>query len=65
MAPGAGLTVAIFQHSRQMVLEVTVSKRLSAPYRSGPSQDWIKVKNLDSPAMVRHRFQYIPDGIRC
>jgi ATP-dependent DNA ligase len=30
-----------------------VSKRLSAPYRSGPSRDWIKVKNLNSPAMVR------------
>jgi hypothetical protein len=30
-----------------------VSKRLSAPYRSGPSRDWLKVKNPDSPAMVR------------
>jgi ATP-dependent DNA ligase len=36
-------------------LEGIVSKRLSAPYRSGPSRDWIKVKNPDSPAMVRHR----------
>jgi hypothetical protein len=24
-------------------------------YRSGPSRDWIKVKNPDSPAMVRYR----------
>jgi ATP-dependent DNA ligase len=32
-----------------------VSKRLSAPYRSGPSRDWLKIKNPDSPAMVRHR----------
>jgi hypothetical protein len=24
-------------------------------YRSGPSRDWIKVKNPESPAMVRHR----------
>jgi hypothetical protein len=32
-----------------------VSKRLSAPYRSGPSRDWIKVKNPDSPAMARFR----------
>jgi ATP-dependent DNA ligase len=32
-----------------------VSKRLSAPYRSGPSRDWLKVKNPDSPAMVRAR----------
>jgi ATP-dependent DNA ligase len=38
-----------------MGLEGIVSKRLTAPYRSGPSRDWIKVKNLDSPAMVRHR----------
>jgi ATP-dependent DNA ligase len=36
-------------------LEGIVSKRLTAPYRSGPSRDWIKVKNPDSPAMVRHR----------
>jgi ATP-dependent DNA ligase len=27
-----------------MGLEGIVSKRLSAPYRSGPSRDWIKVK---------------------
>jgi hypothetical protein len=32
-----------------------VSKRLSAPYRSGPSRDWIKVKNPDSLAMIRAR----------
>jgi bifunctional non-homologous end joining protein LigD len=36
-----------------MGLEGIVSKRLSAPYRSGPSRDWIKVKNPDSPAMRR------------
>jgi ATP-dependent DNA ligase len=38
-----------------MELEGIVSKRLSAPYRSGLARDWIKVKNLNSPAMVRHR----------
>jgi hypothetical protein len=32
-----------------------VSKRLSARYRLGPSRDWIKVKNPDSPAMIRAR----------
>jgi DNA-directed RNA polymerase specialized sigma24 family protein len=32
-----------------------VSKRLSAPDRSGPSQDWLKIKNPDSPAMIRAR----------
>jgi bifunctional non-homologous end joining protein LigD len=44
----------VFRHARKMGLEGIVSKRLSAPYRSGPSRDWIKVKNPDSPAMVRH-----------
>jgi ATP-dependent DNA ligase len=27
-----------------MGLEGIVSKRLTAPYRSGPSRDWVKVK---------------------
>jgi bifunctional non-homologous end joining protein LigD len=45
----------VFQHACRMGLEGIVSKRLSAPYRSGPSRDWIKVKNPDSAAMVRHR----------
>jgi hypothetical protein len=30
-------------------------KRLISPYRSGSSQDWIKVKDPDSPAMRRAR----------
>ena len=42
----------IFRQACRMGLEGIVSKRLSAPYRSGPSRDWIKVKNPDSPAMV-------------
>jgi hypothetical protein len=29
--------------------------RMSAPYRSGPSRDLLKVKNPDSPAMRRAR----------
>jgi bifunctional non-homologous end joining protein LigD len=45
----------IFQRACKLGLEGIVSKRLSAPYRSGPSRDWLKVKNPDSPAMVRHR----------
>ena len=44
----------VFRHACKLGLEGIVSKRLTAPYRSGPSRDWIKVKNLDSPAMVRH-----------
>ena len=46
---------AVFRHACWMGLEGVVSKRLTAPYRSGPSRDWIKVKNLNSPAMVRAR----------
>ena len=45
----------IFRHACRMGLEGIVSKRISAPYRSGPSRDWLKVKNPDSPAMIRAR----------
>jgi bifunctional non-homologous end joining protein LigD len=45
----------VFERACKMGLEGIVSKRLSAPYRSGPSRDWLKIKNPDSPAMVRHR----------
>jgi ATP-dependent DNA ligase len=38
-----------------MGLEGVVSKRLNAPYRSGRSTDWLKIKNADSPAMIRAR----------
>jgi bifunctional non-homologous end joining protein LigD len=45
----------VFEHACRFGLEGIVSKRLSAPYRSGPSRDWIKVKNPNSPAMRRAR----------
>jgi bifunctional non-homologous end joining protein LigD len=45
----------VFQQACQMGLEGIVSKRLSKPYQSGRSGHWLKVKNPDSPAMVRHR----------
>jgi bifunctional non-homologous end joining protein LigD len=45
----------VFRHACKMGLEGIVSKRLTAPYRSGPSRDWLKVKNPDSPAMRRAR----------
>jgi ATP-dependent DNA ligase len=46
----------VFLHACKMGLEGIVSKkRLTAPYHSGPSRDWIKVKNPDSPAMRRAR----------
>jgi ATP-dependent DNA ligase len=44
-----------FQQACKMGLEGIVSKRRTPPYGSGPSRDWLKVKNPDSPAMVRHR----------
>jgi ATP-dependent DNA ligase len=43
---------AIFLQARKLSLEGIVLKRLSALYRS---RDWIKVKNPDSPAMIRAR----------
>jgi ATP-dependent DNA ligase len=46
---------AVFRHACKMGLEGIVSKRVTAPYRSGPSRDWIKVKNPNSPAMRRAR----------
>jgi bifunctional non-homologous end joining protein LigD len=45
----------LFLQACKLGLEGIVSKRLSAPYRSGPSRDWLKVKNPDSPAMIRAR----------
>jgi bifunctional non-homologous end joining protein LigD len=45
----------VFAAACRMGLEGIVSKRLTAPYRSGPSRDWLKVKNPDSAAMLRHR----------
>jgi bifunctional non-homologous end joining protein LigD len=46
---------AVFRRACKLGVEGIVSKRLSAPYRSGPSEDWLKVKNPDSPAMRRER----------
>ena len=34
-------------------LEGIVSKKLTAPYRSGPSKSWIKVKNPKAPAATQ------------
>jgi ATP-dependent DNA ligase len=38
-----------------MGLEGIVSKRIDAPYRSRPSQAWVKSKNPDSEAVRRER----------
>ena len=50
---GDGPTV--FKHVCKMGLEVIVSKRTDAPYRSGPSKTWVKVKNRASHAARRER----------
>lgn len=34
-------------------LEGIVSKKLDAPYKSGPSKTWLKVKNPKAPAATR------------
>jgi ATP-dependent DNA ligase len=39
--------------ARKLGLEEMVSKKLNAPYRSGPSKTWIKVKNPKAPAATR------------
>ena len=43
----------VFAHACRMGLEGIVSKRKGSAYRSGRSPDWLKSKNLDSPAMTR------------
>jgi len=63
--PGMELTehthidgAAVFRHACAMGPEGIVSKRLTAPYRSGLTKDWIKVKIPDSPAMRRAREHF-------
>ena len=43
----------LFEAVCKLGLEGTVSKKLNAPYRSGPSKSWIKVKNPKAPAATR------------
>jgi bifunctional non-homologous end joining protein LigD len=43
----------LFEAVCKLGLEGIVSKKLNAPYRSGPSKTWIKVKNLKAPAAIR------------
>ena len=50
---GDGPTV--FNHACRMGLEGIVSKRIDAPYRSGPSRTWLKSKNPASDAVRRER----------
>jgi bifunctional non-homologous end joining protein LigD len=43
----------LFEQACKMGLEGIVSKRRDRGYKAGPSRHWIKVKNPNSPAMVR------------
>jgi bifunctional non-homologous end joining protein LigD len=43
----------MFQAVCKLGLEGIVSKKLDAPYRSGRTKSWIKVKNPKSPAATR------------
>ena len=45
----------VFAHACRMGLEGIVSKRIDAPYRSGPSNTWLKSKNPESAAVRRER----------
>jgi bifunctional non-homologous end joining protein LigD len=47
--------VKVFEHACRLGLEGIVSKRLDAPYRSGPSTTWLKSKNPLSEAVSRER----------
>ncbi len=42
-----------FEAACGLGLEGIVSKRLTAPYKSGPCKSWIKVRNPKSPAYLR------------
>jgi bifunctional non-homologous end joining protein LigD len=48
----------VFRHACKMGLEGIVSKRLSKPYQSGRTGHWLKVKNPDSPVMIRARDHF-------
>src|SRR5262245_35139380 len=43
----------VFEAVCKLGLERIVSKKLNAPYRSGRTKSWIKVKNPNSPAATR------------
>ena len=43
----------IYQHARALGCEGIVSKRLGSPYRAGRTDQWLKMKNPDAPAVRR------------
>jgi bifunctional non-homologous end joining protein LigD len=47
----------VFEHACKLGAEGIVSKRVDAPYRSGPCSTWIKVRNPASIAIQRERSE--------
>jgi ATP-dependent DNA ligase len=45
--------VEMFKAICKLGLEGIVSKKLNAPYKSGPSKVWLKIKNPKAPAATR------------
>ena len=43
----------LFEAVCKLGLEGIVSKKLNAPYKSGPSKVWLKIKNPKAPAATR------------
>ena len=43
----------LFEAACELGLEGIVSKKLDAPYRSGPSKAWLKIKNPRATAATR------------
>jgi bifunctional non-homologous end joining protein LigD len=43
----------MFQAACKLGLEGIVSKRIDAPYRSGPARSWLKIRNPKAPAATR------------
>jgi len=54
----AGDGLVIFRHACKLGLEGIVSKRRDAPPRSDRCKAWVKVKNPDSPAMLRLEHEW-------
>jgi ATP-dependent DNA ligase len=50
-------TSIVFAHACKLGAEGIVSKRVDAPYRSGPHAAWIKVRNPASIAVQRERSE--------
>jgi bifunctional non-homologous end joining protein LigD len=47
----------VFAHACKLGAEGIVSKRIDAPYRSGPHVAWVKVRSPASVAVQRERSE--------